>query len=144
MRNLLRIALSFGVLFIGVPAWRHSHAGGDRPHSHTHDRELDHCHETSGLEASHAHLHITLFGVEFTLPVEPQEDESDQGQSTLLVAAPTAMEPGQSPPHFIAVAQPTLRLGVPLQIVPSFRCITASAAPLCDTARHERSGVLLI
>ena len=132
----VRLLMVGPLLFTGVPAWQHSHAAGNRPHSHAHDHD--------GFGESHAHLHVTLFGVEFTLPVESDDDDSDEGQSTFLVAAPTAIDPGQSLLHFAALVQPILNVGEPLQIESTFRCITASAAPLCDTARHERSGVQLI
>jgi hypothetical protein len=85
-----------------------------------------------------------LFGIEFTLPVEGDDDDSDEGQPTYLIAAAPTIALGPAPAHFIAWALPVLDLCEAVQIAPTFRCKTAVAAPLCDTARHERSGVQLI
>jgi hypothetical protein len=135
-----RLLLSVMVMVLGggVPAWQHSHAAGDRPHDHSAADDHD------GLAASHTHQHVTLFGFDFTLPVDPDDHDSDEGQPTYLVAAPSAIELDQSDSHFVAWALPIFNSGEPVQIVPTFRCVTAIAAPLSDNARHERSGVLLI
>lgn len=138
----IRLLLVFGILLSGVPAWQHSHDAGNRPHSHVHEHATEHDHD--GLGESHPHLHVTLFGVEFTIPVESGDDDSRQGESTFLVAVPIAVDFGSTASHFAALAQPTLDLGEPAQIVPNFRCLAAMAAPLSDNAHHQRSGVLLI
>jgi hypothetical protein len=96
------------------------------------------------MGTSQAHLHVSLFGIEFTLPVEQDDDDSDEGQPTHLIAAAPTIALAPSPSHFIAWTLPILDFGEPVPIAPTFRCKTAVAAPLCDTARHERSGVQLI
>jgi hypothetical protein len=137
LNRAIRLLLVCPLLLLGVPAWRHSHPGGDRPHSAVHD-DLH-----AGMGESHAHLHVTLFGVEFTLPVESDDEDAEEEQTAFLIAASIAIDTVPTS-HFVVLAQPILDIGEPLQIVPTFRRITASAAPLCDTARHQRSGVLLI
>lgn len=134
-------SLIVGLLLFGnVPAWKHAHPGGDSLHSH-HDHDCaDHV-----AGASHAHTHFTLLGIEFTWPAPAEsDDEPEQGQPTFLVAAPSAVECGQTPSHPLPLEVPILDGVQPVQVAPQFRCKTASAAPLCDIARHERSGVLLI
>ncbi len=137
----IRLLLVFGILLTGVPAWEHSHDGGNRPHSHAHGHAPQHDHD--GVGESQPHLHVTLFGVEFTIPVESEGDHSPQGQTTFLVAVPTVVESNSATSHFAALAQPMLDLDEPVRIVPTFRCLSALAT-LSDNARHERSSVLLI
>jgi hypothetical protein len=139
--RLIVVLLALNTLLIGVPARQHSHAAGDRPHSHGHSQR--HQHEQDGMGSSVAHMHVALFGVEFTLPAESSDDASHEGHATFLVASPPAIDANQAS-HFAHLVQPVLDVGQPVQAVATFRCITASVAPLCDTARHERSGVLLI
>jgi hypothetical protein len=144
------------LLWAGVPAWQHAHPAGDRPHSHHDDWHHDSRHhghghhgqerEHHGAGESHAHVHVTLLGIGFTLPApdNDSEEESEQGHPTYLVTAPIASVAGASLWHLVWCAQPLPELG---QISPStgtFRPQTVGAAPLCDTARHERSGVQLI
>lgn len=138
---LLRFALIVGVLLTGVPAWQHAHAAGDKPHGHHQDP--GHGHDHDGLAECHCHLHFWLLGVVFTLPVESDDSDSHEEQATFLVASPTVIDAVQ-PLNFVSGAVSILQAGEPARIEPTFRCIAASAAPLCDTARHERTGVLLI
>jgi hypothetical protein len=139
--QVIVVFLALNTLLIGVPARQHSHAAGDRPHSHGHGQQ--HLHEQDGISSSVAHMHVALFGVEFTLPVESNDNDSHEGQATFLVASPPAIDMNQAS-HFAHLAQPVLDVGRPVQAVAIFRCIAASAAPLCDSARHERSGVLVV
>jgi hypothetical protein len=137
---LLRLLISAMLLVAGVPVWKHSHEGGDRPHHHSR-----HEHHHHGLGQSQAHVHLAFFGVEFTMPVgsDDEDDAPTPGQMTFLVAAP--MAPGVDyDSQFLLLPQPTLELGNSSPCEPAFRSKTVVAAPLCDTARHERSGVQLI
>jgi hypothetical protein len=146
----IAVVLAVSTLFIGMPARQHSHAAGDRPHSHLHARHVhahhghDHEHVHDGVESSYAHVHVTLFGVDFTLPADSDDDKNHDARCTFLGQAPSGVEMDQSNSHSSLVADPVMDAGRPLSIVPTFRSIAAAAAPLCDTARHERSGVLLI
>ena len=142
LRSLTCFSLVAALLFAGLPAWEHAHAGGNRTH--------DHGHEHHGSGEPHAHFHVTLFGIEFTLPVESDgQDESDDnddssaGKSTYLVSAPASPDAAQSslPLSPCLVLFDTAQV---LQSLPTFHSKTAVAAPLCDAARHERSGVLLV
>jgi hypothetical protein len=89
-------------------------------------------------------VHVTLFGVDFTLPAESGDDEKYDARCTFLGPEPGGIEIDPSASHFSVVAEPVFDCGELLPMVATFRSIAASAAPLCDTARHERSGVLLI
>jgi hypothetical protein len=136
--RFIHVGLIAALLIAGVPAWKHAHPGGDRPHGHDHKHE--HEHEAAG--EPHCHLHVVLFGVEFTLPADPDDDESEEGRPTYLVAAPATVSLAQASLPAVACAM-SLDAPQPVRIVLSFHPKTASATPLCDTARHERSGVLL-
>jgi hypothetical protein len=140
MGRFFRVLLSAVLLLTGVPAWQHSHVHGDRPHSHHGHRH----HELDGISRSRAHLHVTLLGVDFTLPVpSDDDDQSAQGQPTYVVGAPVVVDVAHAAQPVFPV-KPGPDLGEPCRCEPVFRCKTALAAPLCDTARHERSGVQLI
>jgi len=128
------------LLLSSLPAWQHSHPDGNLPHTH---RTADD-HDYDGMSLPQAHQHITLFGFDLTLPVDPDDCEFDDCQPTYLVPAPSAIEISPSVSHFVTWALPSFDAGQPVQIVPTFRCITAIADHLSDSARHERSGVLLI
>jgi hypothetical protein len=149
-KRLTAVFLTVSTLLIGVPARQHSHAVGDRPHSHDHahcghtEDGQSHQHQHNGVGSSVAHVHVTLFGVDFTLPADSDDDENHDARCTFFGPAPNAIELDQSASDFSAVAEPVFDAGEPLAMVLTFRSIAASAAPLCDTARHERSGVLLI
>jgi hypothetical protein len=139
---LFRVLMSVGLLFPGLPGWRHAHAAGDLPHDHfEHGHHASHKHQRVG--ESHVHVHFTLLSVNFTFPVESSDDASPHGRVTLLVAASIALDV-VSPSQVVSLAQPALEGGEVLSVVPTFRCIAVLAAPLCDTARRERTGVLLI
>ncbi len=146
----IRVLLAFGLLFLGVPAWKHAHPGGDQPHGHLHEHDLhehdlhEHdLHEHEGAGESQWHLHVALFGVEFTLPAEPDNDDADAGELSYLIAAPATLTVAQASVSLVPSAV-SLNTARPLQLLPHFRPKPASAAPLCDAARHERSGVLLV
>jgi len=139
---LFRVMLSIGLLFPGLPAWRHAHGGGNRPHDHRdHGHPADHDHRGAG--ESHAHVHFSLLGVGFTLPMESDDDDSPRGGFTRLVAAPLVLD-ADFAFQIVSLAQPILDIGEPLPTAPGFRCIVVDTAPLCDSARRDRTGVLLI
>ena len=156
----IRVILGAAVLFGNTPAWRHAHAAGDRPHDHDHLEHIQQAHghhshgphdharrNSSGhhhdqITVKHrAHVHLAVFGVGVTLPLE--DDDSEQGQPTILVAAPATVELGQSHWDFIYFAPSPRMVGESLPDAPKLRCKTAIAARLSDNARHERSGVQL-
>ena len=167
--NLLlsTLVLAWGI----VPsAIRHGHEGGeDTNHRHeavaNHGRDHDDRGHSSdadsqpaGSEVSPAvlrslvvHLHWSLFGVDFSVPVS-EDDQPDDGSNAaepavvrLVDSVPTpAIENDRSPSNSLVTAsQP----GLDSAVVPTSSLTTPSltqSAPLCDRARHERSGVLLV
>ncbi len=134
----IRFVLAAILLIAGLPiARQHSHAGGEMAHSHAHGH---HHHDEGPLQA---HVHASLFGYEVSLPTPDGEDPVDD-QTLCLVVGPAVAPTAQaatfvdwSLPNILCVERAT-------PAVPSFGCITAEAAPLCDSARRERSGVLLV
>ena len=142
--RLIRTLLALAILGMGVPAWRHSHPDGDVHHRHERGHAHQHGHHVAGMGASHAHLHVSLFGVEFTLPVENDDDDSEQGETSFLASCPTVVVPAPSAADFAVVTRPCFGVGERSPDAATFRLIAASVAPLSDNARHERSGVQLI
>lgn len=142
---MLRAWLIAGVLSTGVPAWQHAHAASEPSHGHTHGHThgRDHRHDQDGMGECHSHLHFWLLGVLFTVPVQSDDSDSNQEQTTFLVASPTVIDAAQ-PLHLVCPVLSISHVAEPALFVPSFRCIAAAAPPLCDAARHERSGVLLV
>lgn len=146
------------------PALRHAHPGGDQPH-HRHSRLLPPFspHPAGGMpgaaeiaSAEHEtpHLHVAWFGLEFTfldgcpgsdagtedpvprdgVLVQLQHDclfnVSDQAvDRTMLIFVP----------HVLSLA-----CGAAVIVEPSISAAPVKGPPLCDRARHERSGVQLI
>jgi len=148
LRRVTHILLVASVLFYGAPAWEHSHAAGDQPHDHRahHDHgdcDHQHGHSHDGISASHAHRHVTLLGLEFTLPLESTDDDGDGGD-TVLISTKLSIAIELDATMLSALASPQAEYGPPIGQRPTFRIKAAIAAPLCDTARHERSGVQLI
>lgn len=171
-RTATNLLLSALVLAWGIvpPAVRHGHDGGDEPnhrhkavahHSHEHG---DHDHPSDGASRSVEsqvspsalrglvfHLHWSFFGVEFSVPMS----EDDQSDDARHAAEPAIVRLVASVPApvlhnstfmggFSATgAQPALDLPVGLTSSLTNPNLTRSA-PLCDRARHERSGVLLV
>lgn len=148
------------------PGYCHSHAGGEVEHHHvqaseprhvnSHDHGHSHAHyhgnqDHSKLSPTSPHQHVTLLGFSWTLPIEnsgsePQNSDrhnltcvcslnqtcicltsSDSAGSRVLVDNWTST---------IDCGKSCRRLIEPSQQRPAFLL-------LCDTARHERSGVQL-
>ena len=144
--RIVRVILAASLLLSYAPTWQHSHPGGARPHTHValSDR-LGHDH----LEAPCAHRHLSLFGIDFTLPVgdddqRSNDDHAGSSQITYLQSAPVSIEMHHGDVWIWLAVAPTLDFSEPAKLTDSFHCAKPVAAPLCDTARHERSGVLLI
>lgn len=164
--GIIRVLLAAAVLSTGVsqsPALRHCHAGGDRPHHHASvlihgdeefaPRRCSHdAVETAAVIEAVPHVHLAFLGIEITLPMPAEEDDSHspvQERAPLLIRvdgnlpqiAPdgcpfvemTATALPLAPDHVIGMAY---RRGMHSQL---WRHLPA----LCDTARHERSGVQL-
>lgn len=167
--SLLLAAMLLGATF-APPAIRHAHLpsegdishsrGADHHHSHRHD-----AHDASPIPSADPslhfadvlgghwwHLHFHLLGIDFTFP-EPgsggNDGESPENLNVLTLAAGQQWLPSHSvrlnwiedlvPPS----ASSSLGDAAPMQVV-VFTPPPVSSAPLCDTARRERSGVLLV
>ena len=162
------LLLSAFVLACGItpPLVQHAHTGGDdTTHRHGDCHELAHSgrHEHDGGHHGHAtatdvslladcvaHLHWRFFGVEFSMPT-PDEPTDNDDQSTVPPAIVRATnEEGvtaRSGPSFdrvpmVGVYGPSadvVRDSEPAARPPN----RGTSIPLCDSARLERSGVLL-
>lgn len=162
----VRLLLSATLLAAGgAPALEHAHAGGDKQHEHaalaghSHDHGNHVADPFDGYENPTAtiaisnpvgHLHVSWLGIIVTIPSSPvpYESKSDAGNPTAVVAGlfGDTMPPTQERSAFdLASLGTRLDYHRPvLPFAPRFACTPAVSAPLCDTARHERSGVQLI
>jgi hypothetical protein len=171
-RIALTLLLSASVLVWGIvpPAIRHAHeGGGKRDHRHDaaarHDLKSHHHHHRDGADHPHehehvaeptalgdfvVHLHWTLFGLDFSVPASQQgENDEEDGASRLalirLVDELPAVAPGGPDSPGVSLVTPPLP-GTELVAVetsPSHAPHSVASIPLCDSARLERSGVLL-
>ena len=164
------VLLSAFLVAAGVasPAARHVHPLSEGLVEHDHDHATGHCHsgtpdhprEGHG-EHQHAplvaglgdlwHLHFALLGIEFTLPdTLPVEENRSGGSGFELIL----LRPSEEPlPALATCHESTAKLAASAamsQSVDAAPCQTVTAAPppvesapLCDRARHERSGVQL-
>jgi len=170
-RKVLNLLLSALVLAWGMvpPGVQHAHAGGNNT-THRHDdchevaHHGSHSHDSDDEHHEHAtvpdvslladyvlHLHWQFLGMEFSMPApeEPADNGDDQG--TVPPAIVRAMnEEGlttQAGPSFgrVLLAVPctpnadVVRNSEPVPRPPNL----VTSIPLCDSARLERSGVLL-
>lgn len=153
---------------IAPPAIRHGHeGGGDRGHGHDavvhHDPEHGHHdhdgggHRHNDADASSlavlsdfvVHLHWDLFGLDFSIPMPENGEHGDDGDGEPAVVRFIDELPTMAP-YIDSFAGESLAtppdLGPDAVVVvcsPSHPPNRISSIPLCDTARFERSGVLL-
>ncbi|MBX9789054.1 MAG: hypothetical protein K2Y37_09085 [Pirellulales bacterium] len=139
------------------PGLCHAHARGDVPHrhdrvsaDHRHSHRHTHAHPRD-VAPPRAHVHLSWLGFEFTLPAS---HEPHDGSSAGDRQAPCFVRPSDETAADIrSLAGSTLiAMVAPVTFfLPAVveRPITARAplpaygTLLCDTARHERSGVQL-
>lgn len=151
------------------PAVRHAHADGNLPHSHAADvasRDVHHAH-SGGTPHVHkspdcvkeklsdraVHCHVAFLWFDLTLPREgePSDSQSPFGEDSVVVerVAPeiitksvtgrTALE------HLTWIPSVSAQLGeAAIAPVPQALFHPVDRILLCDSARCERSGVLLI
>ena len=169
--NLLlsALVLAWG---IAPPGMQHAHSGGnDNTHRHdTHQQDAhrnDACRETAA-HTSHdheretvwdfslpadfvLHLHWQLLGVEFSIPAPEEPADNDDDRNTIPAAVVRVMNEvvptAQAGPSFGRVLSAdtcisSADLVSSLQPVPRW-ANQITSLPLCDSARFERSGVLL-
>jgi hypothetical protein len=166
---LVAIMLPVGVVSPGVC---HAHADGDRPHrhvrnEHSHQREHGHHNSEKLVQTSHhrhhdgdcalaratSHAHVNLLGFHITLPVSDRDGDRESEQSsefTHFVIAHTVMPVSASQSTVEEVLSQWTNCASALDDDsvdnrPKWEGQTsASSIPLCDSARRERSGVLVI
>jgi hypothetical protein len=167
----LSVRLLLSAVFVlprgGVSEFKHTHPGGDQPHDHpqtaSHDRHVDHdsgddqCNLCPDLSCRCvvitdcvSHVHVSCFGYHFTYPspIDSQDAKQDlrgpiltQSVSNLVLCAPAQSVAAE----FVPIAD--IEAGRCEEVIePASARFTSMpvVAYLCDTARHERSGVQLI
>lgn len=121
---------------------RHQHAG----HAHAH-HDLEH--DSELLPGATAHTHAWLLGFEITLPPGSGSDDEDDSDDVVLIRIErqsTAPDNGWID-HWPAIFPAGHVLPAdtdPDAYVPEHVITPVVSVRLCDTARHERSGVQLI
>jgi hypothetical protein len=161
------LVLAWGV---APPAIRHGHEGGeDAEHRHEHEAASQHGHHDGGhagdedlptagvvvsltpLRSLVVHLHWNFLGVGFSVPVS-QDDQPDGGDDharpemvRLVDSVPTPVVAGGDRVSNPLATAAQRRSDRPVfATLPTHRSQPAQTAPLCDRARHERSGVLVV
>jgi hypothetical protein len=133
----------------------HAHPGGNLSHDHhagrsTPARDAEQTPADSQLLSAESHMHVYLFGFEFTVPAKDESKEDSSRGAELLVArlvgddfntsldsTPTEWQ------HLPDMAQ-LFALPAPVSSDCAMTAIAVACSPLCDSARHERTGVLRI
>jgi hypothetical protein len=132
---------------------QHAHPGGSAPHEHDgmaaspgHSCPAEA--ETAAWLAAPLHMHIFLLGFQFTVPTqdEAQDEPSDRGDHMLVVRlmGDDVTDSAARVPAGGVVEMPAVTIeGLQVRsLLPPFTSPDRpQAAPLCDIARHERSGV---
>ncbi|MFV2069935.1 MAG: hypothetical protein ACC645_23460 [Pirellulales bacterium] len=171
-RKTMNLLLSALVLAWGIvpPGFQHAHEGGsDTAHRHDSRHEVihhdSHHHDTEDAHHEHAtlpevsrlgdyvvHLHWLFLDMDFSMPVpeEPVDGGDDDGTvPTAFVRVMNEMVPathaGSSFVRMLqaAICMPGVDVVSSLEPIPHPSNLVTSL-PLCDSARLERSGVLLI
>jgi hypothetical protein len=132
-----------------APALRHAHPGGDMPHEH-HAGDHEHSHE-HGLHSRVPHVHVCWFGMHWVLAVP---ESPFAGETDVVDWSSWSIDSG---PRIEAPVPAALTIAAAATSAPTWLPTASSASgcgevretdvlcrPLCDTARHERSGVQLI
>jgi len=131
---------------------RHAHPGGDRWHDH-HDaglvaRSAHEAFDSVGWSAAPLHMHIFLLGFQFTMPAEEGSDHeptagSDHPVLVRLIGDDLSDSAARAPLATCEVAARHTLIDSdrqPVRLAP-FDPASFNSQPLCDAARHERSGV---
>ena len=156
-----------------TPEVTHAHIGGAKPHTHSADshesRDLHaarvhhHHHEHDAdddhLECSHdhavvddgiAHTHTTFFGFPLTVPAKDSKSTAGDDAPSAVQAEVAAVPVDFQPTTFSTLnlstqlALPTAALGLAEDNLSyAYHPPHSQRSLLCDTARRERSGVLL-
>jgi hypothetical protein len=134
---------------------RHAHPGGNLAHDHHAGQSASAGEESPApvdaqLVAAESHLHVYLFGFEFTVPAKDEsKDDSSQGAELLVTRLvgddfDTSLDAtANNWQHLPEIAQ-LLALPAPVSSDCAMTTIAVDSSPLCDSARRERTGVLRI
>lgn len=164
LQNGLKLLLAAVVLLGCVipPAVQHVHADGDKAHDHRHHASHSaghrhpHGHEmqTTKAEETPPHRHLHLLGFDFWWPIgefpdTPGSDDEMAGDDLILVRVLETEAVSASTPLIdrLIIAFPvwsTISGQTIAQVLLRGDREGPTAQPLCDSARCERSGVLLI
>ena len=133
----------------------HNHDSGDHE-AGDHETDVEHHEHSTALDVSLLvdyvlHLHWELLGVEFSMPMPEAPVESDDNGNTappaivrvigdIVPATPSSPSLGRV--LLAAICTPSADVVWSLEPIPCPRNLVTSI-PLCDSARFERSGVLL-
>jgi hypothetical protein len=140
---------------------RHAHPGGNLTHAHhAEDWASSGAVASLGLAAplpaelqllaAEAHMHVYLFGFEFTVPTKDESKDHPSRSTEMLVARlvgdafDVSLDSTANDWQAPLAAAPTLALSTTDAMVGAMTPIVANSPPLCDSARHERTGVLRI
>ena len=156
----LRTLAALGALLgnLGVqPGLSHSHAHGMEPHSHgdCHVHSHVHPHATAPtsagvfvVEENAQHTHVSFFGIKLSIrdfgpssKPTPAAEKQLSEVAVLINAAASPIEPFQNS-ALLATIEPAFA-SVSAYLHRDRVTIVCAHSYLCDTARHERSGVLL-
>ena len=167
LHNAVCLVLAAVVLAVNAapPVLRHAHGDGDRPHQHqrhslpsiadriAHEHHGGHVHGASPawMAAEAARTHLLWFGWVFSLPLPtvPVEEGITGFDSVAVLARLVEIQvPVQSTStwhraHLLAVVADTQINSIAAVPPPPQPAPRPFQPFLCDSARHERTGVLL-
>ena len=151
------------------PGVRHAHAGGEEAHSHHHDHEDDHRHghhaceshgehgvaerdvEAAGLVVAHIHFNFLGFGFSLPCPDSDEDDPTNQDRIATFGFVGLSKEVllQRESARDIAIVfsidlQCWFHREEALEALHRLVALRLDRSLLCDSARFERSGVLLI
>jgi len=135
-------------------AQRHAHSGGDRSHRHHGDAADIAASELAGERptgwfAAPLHMHVFLLGFQFMLPAgqESNNEPAADGDHMVVVklagdnvSAASARAPADEA-HLAADISASMVIATCAPAPALVQSVMNCTAPLCDSARHERSGV---
>lgn len=131
----------------------HSHGHAHSSGSHQHPRSLATNNTVGRCTNCTCHMHISWLGVDLTFPAESGDNESGierSGLHEVIVVQPFDASVAAAPTDwcfdsaFLALfAQEATDCSVSATARPHFSSLPNVTGSLCDTARHERSGVQL-
>jgi hypothetical protein len=131
----------------------HAHYEMDHPDHHA-SHECSHEHKDAVITEAVPHVHMNFFGFDWTLPISEPNSSDGRGEDSheLLFVAVAADQPASvrtvsHSPNDLSLLSFTHPSSAGIAIGEdqfSMKPTEACSIPLCDSARRERTGVLLI